>query len=128
MATTKKKKTKEDYAKDAMDIGLGIAGGWAANQATSFLEKQTWLGPAAPHSAAFTALVGMGIKIFVPIPAAKSFGLGMAIVSGTEEVEGLIGMAMGAMGMTDKQLGLGFTAKVSPNGSNPVFVNGVAVR
>jgi hypothetical protein len=122
----------------AIHFGLGIAGGAIGNKITTFLESQSWLGPAAPYASSITGLIGGAIYVFVPptTPVMRSlgaFGLGMGITGGTEQAEGLMGIMQGALGMTDKQLGLGrshlgMDPSKSGQEDRPFYVNGTAIN
>ncbi len=136
MATKKK---KEDYVKDAMNLGLGIGGGVAANFGTTWLEKQAFMGKMAPYSSALVSLVGAIGYVMLPDPKMKAFAFGMSVIGGTESVETLITQmtpaptttttAVAGLGFTQQQLGLGFTGKPLPEGDMPFYSKGgVAVR
>lgn len=125
-----KKKTtskKKDYTNDAIELGLGIGGGIAGNFATTFLEKQSFMGKMAPYSSSIISLIGAVGYILSPDPKIKALAFGMAVIGGTETGETLLANT-GAMGYTDKQLGLGFTGKSLPEGDMTFNVAGVSVR
>lgn len=125
--TTKKKK---DYTDDAIELGLGIGGGIAANFATTWLEKQTFMGAASPYASAIVSALGAAAYILVPDPKIKALAFGMAVVGGTETGEMLMAKSgvMAGLGFTDQQLGLGFTGKALPTGDMTFNVGGVAIR
>ncbi len=135
----KMKKSKEDYGRSALELGVGILGGVGANMGTTVLEKQSFMGKAAPYSSAIIATLGMGAYLLMPRPdlkesmfmsAGRSFALGMAIVGGTETGEMLLLKAgiMQGLGFSNEQLGIGFTGKPLPNDSESFNVGNVSIR
>lgn len=120
---------KEDF----MALGLGIAGGVAANQATNFIERQSFMQGKEKFAPLITLAVGVLGFLFAPEKIRPLFS-GMAIVSGTEEVESLLAKAMGPtaplQGFSYKQLG--FQPQVRPEWQNPSIIRnaqtGVVIR
>lgn len=125
------KKKQDEMLKRLGDVVAGIAGGVGGNKLTDTLEKQTFLGSAAAHSAGITSLVGALIYVLAPqdktpMRLLAHAGLGMAIVGGTEEGEKAIGTMMGSMGYSPNRLG--FTPQYLPAQKQGSYVNNVAVR
>lgn len=125
---------KKVNKQDVMTLGFALAGGVVANQATNFLEKQTFMQGKEKYAPMITAAVGILGYLFGPQKIRPLF-LGMSIVSGTEQVEALIAKAMPApspqvQGNFYKQLG--FTPQVRPAWQNPAIVRnkntGVVMR
>jgi hypothetical protein len=131
----KSKSKKNDWADRVLELGAGLGGGVAANQATNYLEKQSFMGALAPHSSAITALIGGLMYVLIPkkdsmTTAFAHMGYGMFITGGTEQAELGIGMMKGMMGLTPKELGLGFTGQKVPKqfADNTVYINGIPIR
>lgn len=132
------KRKKEDFMKSAMELGLGIGGGVAGNFATTWLEKQPFMGKAAPYSSALVALIGAAGFILIPpgkgqaMEAARNICFGISVIGGTESAETLLaktGVMSGiGMGLTQQQMGIGFSGKLLADQANGNYVNGVPVR
>lgn len=126
----KTRKGKQDYMQDAIELGLGIGGGVVGNFATTWLEKQAFMGKAAPYSA--TAISALGALGYVLSKDAKikSFAFGLCVIGGTETAETVMAKTgvMAGLGLTEQQLGLGFTGKELPTDAVSTYVDGVAVR
>jgi len=112
MAIKRKKKPAQDYGKMAMDLGLGLAGGIVANQASNFLEKQDFMQGNEELTPLIPAALGAIGYVFLP-PQFKAAAFGMFVVSGTEAGEGLIAQATGTVNGVLNQLG--FTPQYLPS-------------
>lgn len=139
MAKTKAKSKDIDYAHEGMQLGLGIAGGVLANQATNFIERQTFMQGKEQYAPLATLAIGIGGYFLAP-EGMKPLFYGMTIVSGTEQVEGLLAKAMnssaapapGQMQGNGNFYGrLGFTPQYMPEYKMDSVVranNGIVIR
>ena len=122
---------KEDF----IALGLAIGGGVAANQATNFIERQTFMQGKEKYAPLITLAVGILGFLFAP-DKMKPLFTGMAVVSGTEEVESLLAGSMSAtagkpiQGFSYNQLG--FQPQVRPKSQEESIIRnpitGVVIR
>lgn len=129
----KSKVKKEDYTQMAMDLGLGLAGGIAANQLSNIIEKQDFMLGKEQFVPAIPAALG-GIAYFLLPKEFRPIAFGMFVASGTEGAETLIAKATGAMaGITPSEVTkqLGFTPQFVPKDQREGMIKtqqGVVVR
>jgi len=129
----KKRTAKKDHVQSATSLALGIAGGVVANQATNFIEKQSFMQGKEQYAPIATLALGVLGYLFGP-DQAKPFFFGMTVVSGTEEVESLIsgtGTTSTAPAVQGFYNQLGFTPQYFPARTADSIIRtneGVAVR
>jgi hypothetical protein len=127
---------RPDMGKTLISLGMSVAGGFAGNQVTNFLEKQEFMAGKAEFAPLATLALGAIGAIFAP-EAIRPVFVGMATVAGTEQIEGLMSStgaapaSVGRMMQGAYENRLGFVPQVLSDvaaGSKIVTDNGVVVR
>lgn len=100
--------SKKGMMGDLKNALIGVAGGIAANQASTALEKSSVLGSSANLSPAIVAAAALAGYLFLPEGPLKQAAYGAMIVSGTEQTENL------TSGLLAGNYTLGFTPQIIP--------------
>lgn len=128
MAKKISNKKDDSMEKKLLDLGLGLAGGLAANFGSNMLEKQTFM----QGKEEFVPLIPMGLGALGYIFLPKEFraaAFGMFVVSGTEETEAILAKTGVMSGFANQ---LGFTPQYLPTAgmqeASVISKQGVVVR
>lgn len=98
------KKSKKDMAKGLLNIGLGVAGGFASNKGTNWLEQQSFMGNYSKFAPLAATIIGAAGYLLGP-EKVKSFFFGMAVVGGVEETEKLTTKVIQGLGAVPSDFG-----------------------
>jgi hypothetical protein len=101
--------SKPNITSDLKDALIGVAGGIAANQASTMLEKSAVLGANSKIAPLAVAALSLAAYIFMPKGSAlKNAAYGAFIVAGTEQAEDL------TSGLMSGEYVMGFTPQLVP--------------